>query len=52
MPATVNVPARSLVDGTPIYTPEDLAPTEIKDDVGEALDLYNNVWFDRVRIGE
>jgi spermidine/putrescine transport system substrate-binding protein len=52
LPATVNIPARALVEGTPIYTPEDLAPTEIKDDVGEALDLYNNVWFDRVRIGE
>ena len=50
-PATVNVPARKLQKVTPHYKTEDLLNTELKDDVGEELSLYQDVWFNAIRTG-
>jgi spermidine/putrescine transport system substrate-binding protein len=51
-PATANIAARPLKASPPLYTAEDIANTELKDDVGEALELYNNAWFDSIRVGD
>lgn len=51
-PATANIPARALKQETPYYTTEDLINTELKEDLGEALEFYNDVWFNSIRIGE
>jgi spermidine/putrescine transport system substrate-binding protein len=51
-PATVNIPARRLKNQKPYYTAEELVNTELKDDLGEALELYNDVWFNSIRLGE
>jgi spermidine/putrescine transport system substrate-binding protein len=51
-PATANIPARKLKAKAPYYTAEELASTELKDDVGAKLELYNNAWFNSIRIGE
>ena len=51
-PATVNVPARALLKEEPLYRVEELANTELKDDIGEYLELYNEAWFDSIRVGE
>jgi spermidine/putrescine transport system substrate-binding protein len=51
-PATANIPARQYKQQTPYYTAEELANTELKDDVGESLELYNDAWFNSIRIGE
>ncbi|MDR0452575.1 MAG: extracellular solute-binding protein [Treponema sp.] len=51
-PATVNIPARALKADPPHYTLEDIAGMELKNDVGEALELYNNAWFDSIRVGD
>ncbi|MDR2193070.1 MAG: extracellular solute-binding protein [Treponema sp.] len=51
-PATANIPARQYQNGTPYYQAADLANTELKDDLGEALELYNTAWFDSIRIGD
>ncbi|MDR3167124.1 MAG: extracellular solute-binding protein [Treponema sp.] len=51
-PATVNIPARQLKKETPYYTAEELVNTELKDDLGETLELYNNAWFNSIRVGE
>jgi spermidine/putrescine transport system substrate-binding protein len=51
-PATANIPARSLKTKTPYYAAEELANTELKDDVGDKLELYNDAWFNSIRIGE
>ena len=50
-PATANIPARQYQKVTPYYRTEDLAATELKDDLGTALDLYNDAWFNSIRIG-
>ncbi|GMO52706.1 MAG: extracellular solute-binding protein [Termitinemataceae bacterium] len=50
--AEVNPSAAKFLEGDPIYTAEDLAPTEIKNDLGETLDWYNDVWYNKIRIGE
>jgi spermidine/putrescine transport system substrate-binding protein len=50
-PATVNIPARQLKKVTPYYTSEELLNTELKDDLGETLELYNSAWFDSIRVG-
>ncbi|MDR2398354.1 MAG: extracellular solute-binding protein [Spirochaetaceae bacterium] len=50
-PATANVPARQYQKVTPYYRTEDLATTELKDDLGPALDRYNDAWFNSIRIG-
>ena len=51
-PATANIPARQLKTGDSWYSENDLVNTELKDDLGPALDLYNNAWFDSIRVGE
>ncbi|MDR1178456.1 MAG: extracellular solute-binding protein [Spirochaetaceae bacterium] len=50
-PATANVPARALQKVTPMYRAEDLANTELKDDVGENLSLYDDAWL-TVKVGK
>ncbi|MDR2486012.1 MAG: extracellular solute-binding protein [Treponema sp.] len=50
-PATANIPARQRQKVTPYYRTEDLLNTELKDDLGESLDLYNKAWFDSIRTG-
>ena len=51
-PATVNIPARPLKTGDAWYSEEDLINTELKDDLGPTLDLYNDAWFNSIRIGD
>jgi spermidine/putrescine transport system substrate-binding protein len=50
-PATVNVPARQYKRGPSWYEAGDLVRTELKEDVGSALDMYNNAWFNTIRAG-
>ena len=50
-PATVNVPARQHKTGFTWYRIEDLAGRELIDDLGEALSLYNDAWFNFIRAG-
>jgi spermidine/putrescine transport system substrate-binding protein len=51
-PATANVPARAEIKEKSWYSAEDLLRVELKVDVGDALDLYNDAWFSSIRIGE
>jgi spermidine/putrescine transport system substrate-binding protein len=51
-PATANIPARQLKTGNSWYSEADLVSTELKDDLGPARDLYNDAWFNSIRIGE
>jgi spermidine/putrescine transport system substrate-binding protein len=51
-PATANIPARQFKTGDSWYEAEDLVNTELKDDLGSALDLYNDAWFNSIRVGE
>ena len=51
-PATANLPARQYKTGNSWYEMEDLIDTELKDDLGDALDLYNDAWFNSIRVGE
>ncbi|MCL2185626.1 MAG: extracellular solute-binding protein [Treponema sp.] len=51
-PATANVPARQYKKGPAWYSAEDLANVELKRDIGPALDLYNDAWFNSIRVGE
>jgi spermidine/putrescine transport system substrate-binding protein len=50
-PATANIPARRLKAEAPYYTAEELVNTELKDDVGENLTLYDEAWLS-IRVGE
>jgi spermidine/putrescine transport system substrate-binding protein len=50
-PATVNTPARALKKGPAWYQAAELENTELKDDLGDALQLYNDAWFDDIRVG-
>jgi spermidine/putrescine transport system substrate-binding protein len=50
-PATANIPARALKKVTPYYTLEELANVELKDDVGENLELYDEAWL-TIRVGD
>jgi len=50
-PATVNIPARQFIEGPSWYRPEDIAGTELKYDLEDALELYNNAWFNSIRAG-
>jgi len=50
-PATANVPARQYKTGDSWYEPEDIVHTELKYDLGTALELYNNAWFNSIRAG-
>ncbi|GHU02395.1 spermidine/putrescine ABC transporter substrate-binding protein [Spirochaetia bacterium] len=49
-PATVNIPARKLKTGNSWYTLEDLENTELKEDLGDSLRLYTDVWFDSIKV--
>ncbi|QQO09271.1 extracellular solute-binding protein [Breznakiella homolactica] len=49
-PATVNIPAREYKKVTPYYTAEELVNTELKNDLGEYLELYNDAWL-KIRVG-
>ena len=49
-PATVNIPARDLQTVDPMYTVEDLENTYLVEDLGPALELYNDAWFDSIRV--
>jgi spermidine/putrescine transport system substrate-binding protein len=51
-PSTANIPARQLKTGNSWYSADDLVNTELKDDLGEAIDLYNEAWFNSIRVGE
>ena len=51
-PATANVPARQHKQGDSWYEAEDLVKTELKEDVGAALSLYNDAWFNAIRAGD
>jgi spermidine/putrescine transport system substrate-binding protein len=50
-PATANIPARQYIEGPTWYQPEDIAHTELKYDLGDALNLYNDAWFNSIRAG-
>jgi spermidine/putrescine transport system substrate-binding protein len=50
-PASVNIPARDLKTVTPYYTLEELVSVELKDDVGENLELYDEAWL-TIRMGD
>jgi spermidine/putrescine transport system substrate-binding protein len=50
-PSGVNVPARAFKKVKPWYTVEDLAHTELTQDIGEAIDYYNDAWFEDIRVG-
>jgi spermidine/putrescine transport system substrate-binding protein len=49
-PATVNVPARQLLQETPLYEADALVNTELKDDLGEYLEAYNTAW-ENIKVG-
>jgi spermidine/putrescine transport system substrate-binding protein len=51
-PATANIPARQFIEGPTWYQPEDIADTELKYDLGETLELYNDAWFNYIRAGD
>jgi spermidine/putrescine transport system substrate-binding protein len=50
-PATANIPARQYKTGDAWYSAEDLESVELKKDLGAALELYNNAWFNVIRAG-
>jgi spermidine/putrescine transport system substrate-binding protein len=50
-PATANIPARALKEVTPYYTAEEMVSVELKDDVGEYLELYDDAWL-TIRVGD
>ena len=52
LPATVNIPARELKKGVMLYSEEELLKTELVEDVGSALDIYNDAWFNSIRAGD
>jgi spermidine/putrescine transport system substrate-binding protein len=51
-PATVNIPARALKKKPSYIEDKDLYRTELKLDVGSAINYYNDAWFDSIRIGK
>jgi len=52
LPATVNVPARQHKTGKSLYLAEDLSNTELVEDLGHALDIYSDAWFNSIRAGD
>jgi len=50
-PATANVPARQFKEGSSMYQIEDLVNRELMDDLDEALNLFNDAWFNSIRVG-
>jgi len=51
-PATVNVPARQYLEGPTWYQQRDIVNTELKNDLGDSLNLYNDAWFNYIRVGD
>ena len=51
-PATANISARQYKTGDSMYTVEELVHTELVTDLGPALDLYTDAWFDSIVVGE
>jgi len=51
-PATANVPARQYKTSDSLYTVEELVNTELSEDLGPAVEYYNDAWFNSIRIGE
>jgi len=49
-PATANIPARNFKTGDSWYTEAELANVEVKKDIGNDLELYNEAWFNSIRI--
>jgi spermidine/putrescine transport system substrate-binding protein len=49
-PATANIPARKLKTGNSWYTETELENVEVKKDIGDKLELYNDAWFNSIRI--
>jgi spermidine/putrescine transport system substrate-binding protein len=49
-PSTVNKAAGAFKKEAPLYTAGDIANTELKDDLGEALEMYNSAWED-IKVG-
>jgi spermidine/putrescine transport system substrate-binding protein len=49
--ATVNIPARQYKTGPSWYRIADLANRELSEDLGTALELYNDAWFHSIRTG-
>ncbi len=41
---SINVPARAIRTGKPVYTEEDLKNCELKLDLGDKLEMYNAIW--------
>ena len=50
-PSTVNVPARRLKTGPSWFQAEQIIDAELKHDLGDALELYNDAWFNSIRVG-
>jgi len=50
--ATANIPAREHKTGGSLYTMEEITSVELLDDLGLALDIYNDAWFNSIRVGE
>jgi spermidine/putrescine transport system substrate-binding protein len=51
-PATANSAAGKFKQEPTLYSAEDIAATELKDDLGETLELYNDAWFNNIRVGD
>lgn len=49
-PSTTNTEAAQYMTTEPYYTEDMIIQGEVKDDLGEALELYNSVW-ERIRYG-
>jgi spermidine/putrescine transport system substrate-binding protein len=49
-PSTANAEAGKFKADPPLYTAGDIANTELKDDLGEALEIYNDVW-EKIKVG-
>jgi spermidine/putrescine transport system substrate-binding protein len=52
LPATVNLPARRYKKGYSWYSAEDLQKTILVEDLGPALELYSDAWFNSIRAGD
>jgi spermidine/putrescine transport system substrate-binding protein len=50
--STVNIPARRFIKGPSWYKQEDIIDAELKYDLGDALELYNDAWFNSIRAGD
>ena len=49
-PASANVPARAFTRSVPMFTVEELYYTELVQEAGPAFSLFNDSWFNLIRI--